>query len=404
MSQSAPLPDDSPPPQFRARGALLRRLADVVCLPSSRINAFERSVTADLLIEMLRDASPDERLKVARRLASLTEPPPQLARLLLHDEPRIARPLLEECESLSDAELLDCARTSGSEHRVMIAARKALSEVVVEALVAAGDLKAIEIMLANRDARIGHAALEALVVISRDAPQLVPALLRRGELRPAQAYVLFWWADPEARRTILQRFAVSREILQDAAGDIFPMAAEEGWQDPMSRKALQFIERRQRNRAAIEKSPFTSLEAAVSAAQHGMTREVAEEISYLAGLKPMTGAKLFTDPGGEPLAILCKATGLPRAALRALWRGLRRPETGDDGGVNPAYERTMIIYDTLAVDRAQTVLRYWNWSLSSAMTPELLQAIREGDDSVIDEYSLPQRAAMLAFAKELGRN
>jgi uncharacterized protein (DUF2336 family) len=64
----------------------------------------------------------------------------------------------------------------------------------------------------------------------------------------------------------------------------------------------------------------------------------------------------------------------------------------------------MVIYDTLAVDRAQTVLRYWNWSLSSAMTPELLQAIREGDESVIDEYSLPQRAAMLAFAKELGRN
>ena len=404
MSQSAPHPDDSPPPQFRARGALLRRLADVVCLPSSRINAFERAVTADLLIEMLRDASPDERLKVSRRLASLTEPPAQLARLLLHDEPTVARPLLEDCESLSDAELLDCARTAGSEHRLMIAARKGLSEVVVEALVAAGEVKAIELVLANRDAKIGHAGLEALVVISRDAPALVPALLRRPELRPAQAYVLFWWADPEARRTILQRFAVSREILQDAAGDIFPMAAAEGWQDPMSRKALQFIERRQRNRAAIEKSPFTSLEAAVSAAQHGMTREVAEEISYLAGLKPMTGAKLFTDPGGEPLAILCKATGLPRAALRALWRGLRRPETGEDGAANPAFERTLIIYDTLAVDRAQTVLRYWNWSLSSAMTPELLQAIRDGDDSVIDEYSLPQRAAMLAFAKELGRN
>ena len=403
MSQSAPLPDD-PPPQFRARGALLRRLADVVCLPSSRINAFERAVTADLLIEMLRDASPEERLRVSRRLAGLTEPPAQLARLLLHDEPRVARPLLEECESLSDAELLDCARTAGTEHRLMIAARKGLSEVVVESLVAAGELKVIETVLANRDAKIGHAGLEALVVISRDAPQLAPALLRRPELRPAQAYVLFWWADPEARRTILQRFAVSREILQDAAGDIFPMAAQEGWQDPMSRKALQFIERRQRNRAAIEKSPFTSLEAAVSAAQHGMTREVAEEISYLAGLKPMTGAKLFTDPGGEPLVILCKATGLPRAALRALWRGLRRPETGEDGAPNPAFERTMVIYDTLAVDRAQTVLRYWNWSLSSAMTPELLQAIREGDESVMDEYSLPQRAAMLAFAKELGRN
>ncbi len=62
-----------------------------------------------------------------------------------------------------------------------------------------------------------------------------------------------------------------------------------------------------------------------------MTRETAEEISYLSGLKPMTGAKIFTDPGGEPLAILCKATGLPRGAVRAWWRGLRRPETDASG-------------------------------------------------------------------------
>jgi len=49
---------------------------------------------------------------------------------------------------------------------------------------------------------------------------------------------------------------VSREILQDAASDVFAMAVAEGWTDPLSRKALQFIERRQRNRAAIDKSPF----------------------------------------------------------------------------------------------------------------------------------------------------
>lgn len=404
MSQNAPLPDDSSLPQFRSRRGLLRRLADVVCLPSSRINAFERSVTADLLIEMLRDASPEERLKVCRRLAGLTAPPAQLVRLLLQDGPMVARPLLEDCDSLSDSDLLECARAGGTEHRLMIAGRKGLSEVVVDTLLAAGELKVVETILANREARISYAGIEALVVFSRESPDLASALLRRPELRPAQAYVIFWWADSEARRTILQRFAVSRQILQEAAGDIFPMAAEERWQDPMSRKALQFIERRQRNRAAIDKSPFSSLEAAVAAAQHGMTREVAEEISYLAGLKPMTGAKLFTDPGGEPLAILCKATGLPRVALRALWRGLRRPETAEDGTPNPAFERTMLIYDTLAVDRAQTVLRYWNWSLSSAMTPQLLRAIRNGDDSVIDEYSLPQRAAMLAFANELGRD
>jgi uncharacterized protein (DUF2336 family) len=213
---------------------------------------------------------------------------------------------------------------------------------------------------------------------------------------------MFWWADAEARATILQRFAVSREVLQEAAGDVFPLAAEEGWNDPLARKALQFIERRQRNRAAIEKSPYASLEEAVAAAAPGLTREQAEENSYLSGLKPMTGAKIFTDPGGEPLAVLCKATGLPRNALRALWRGLRRPETDATGAMSPALERVLITYDMVAVDRAQTVLRYWNWALSSALTPALLRAIREGDDQAVDQYSLPQRAAMLALRGDLG--
>mgnify|MGYP007020285809 CR=1 FL=1 len=45
--------------RFKARHALLKRLADVVSLPASRINAFERSVTGDQLVEMLRLAAPD---------------------------------------------------------------------------------------------------------------------------------------------------------------------------------------------------------------------------------------------------------------------------------------------------------------------------------------------------------
>lgn len=405
MSQLAP--DLTPPaPRAshpRARAALLKRLVDVVCLPSSRVNAFERAMTADVLVEMLREAEVPDRVKAARRLSNLTEVPPTLLKLLLRDVVEVAEPLLVGPAHLHDTDLLDCVRHTTLEHRRLIAIRRGVTDVVAEALVEFGETPVIECLLRNDTARISNAGIETIVASTRGDPRTVPSLLKRPELRPAHAYVLFWWADADARRTILQRFAVSREVLQEAAGDIFPMAAEEGWQDPLARKALQFIERRQRSRAAVEKSPFGSLEEAIAAAQTGLTREVAEEISYLAGLKPMTGAKIFTDPGGEALAILCKATGLPRAAIRALWRGLRRPETDPHGGPSQLLERVLIAYDTIAVDRAQTVLRYWNWALSSALTPALVQAIRDGDESVVDEYSAPQRAAMLAFAKEFRR-
>jgi len=109
------------------------------------------------------------------------------------------------------------------------------------------------------------------------------------------------------------------------------------------------------------------------------------------------------DPGGEPLAILCKATGLGRADLQALWRSMRRPEANADGTPDTTWERVQITYEMLAVDRAQTVLRYWNWSLSSALTPSLLRAIRDGEEEALDDYSAPERAAMLALAENFGR-
>lgn len=70
MSETATSPEEATPEGgFRARHALLKRLADVVSLPASRINAFERAVTGDLLVEMLRLASPEDRRRVASRLA-----------------------------------------------------------------------------------------------------------------------------------------------------------------------------------------------------------------------------------------------------------------------------------------------------------------------------------------------
>jgi len=404
MSVPAAIPaEDAPQAASKTRQTLLRRLADVVCLPASRVNAFERAVTGDLLVELLRQASVEERRRVAVRLAPLAELPDSLARLLLRDEPSVAGPLIEQCASLTDVDLIGCARDAGLEHRLLIAERRGLSEVVTEALLSFGEDAVIEAVLKNTSARLAQVAVEGVVALSRQNRSLCALLLKRPELRPSGAYVMFWWCGAEERRIVLQRFAVSREVLQDSVEDLFAQVAAEGWSDPVTRKALQFIERRQRNRAAIEKSPYAGLEDAVAAAEGGMTRELVSEIGYLSGIKPLTSAKIMGDAGGESLAILCKATGLSRLDLQILWRAMRRPETTEDGEVHPDWERVQITYEILAVDRAQTVLRYWNWSLSSALTPELLRAIREGEEDLIDEYSAPERAAMLALAENFGR-
>ena len=400
----ASLNETSTPRGRTARQVLLRRLADVVSLPASRINAFERAVVGDLLVDVLRPATLEERRRVALRLAPLGELPDALKRLLLRDEPPVAAPLLEDCAALSDADLIGCARDATIRHRLMMAARRDLSEAVTDTLLSWGEEPVIVAVLANPSARLTQTSLEGVIALSRSSRALCTALLKRPELRPSGAYVMFWWCGPDDRRVILQRFAVSRDVMQTSVEDVFALAAEEGWADPVARKALQFIERRQRNRAAIEKSPYADLEAAVAAAAaHGLSRDLVGEIGHLSGVKPLTAAKIMGDPGGEPVAILCKAAGLARSSLQTLWRSMRRPETTGDGAVHPDWSRVQLTYEMLAVDRAQTVLRYWNWSLSSALTPTLLRAIRDGEDQMIDEYSAPERAAALALADNFGR-
>ncbi len=140
---------EAPRPAAKSRAALLKRLADVVCLPASRVNAFERAMTADLLVEMLRDAVTVEREKVARRLANLVEIPGTLVRLILRDELSVSRALLENSPTLGDADLIDCARNATIEHRRMIAVRRGVGEMVADALVEAGEADGLVALLRN---------------------------------------------------------------------------------------------------------------------------------------------------------------------------------------------------------------------------------------------------------------
>ncbi len=227
------------PATSRARRALLKRLADVVSLPASRVNAFERAMTADLLVEMLREAEVAERKRVALRLAPLNEIPNSLVRLLLRDDIEIAALLIEDCGSLTDADLVACARDAGIEHRRAVASRRGVTEVVAETLVEGLEPPVLQALLRNVTARLSQPAMEALVAASRNQPELAPLLLRRPELRPSGAYVMFWWCDPDARRTILQRFAVSREVLQEAVDDVFAMGAKEKCQEPLGPRAVE---------------------------------------------------------------------------------------------------------------------------------------------------------------------
>ncbi|WP_429911478.1 DUF2336 domain-containing protein [Glycocaulis sp.] len=349
--------DPATAPSVTARSRLTRRLADIVCLPSSQVSPQERWVVADVLEEIMRHAAPDLRVRIARRLAEQAEAPPGLLRRLALDTYEVAEPILQSARALTDFDLMEIAAKGEGRHRLAIARREHVSEVVSAALVSAGGTSEIQALLANPGARLASQTVDRLAQMAGSELALAHLLIKRAELRPAQAMTLFWECGHAERRALLERFAVGRTILQDAAEDVFPLAASETPRDELIGRALNYIERRQRNRAAADQSPYGSLEGAIEeAARTGLTPELIDEMARLANVQRSLLDRMLGDFGGEPLAVLTKATGLSRGHLMALLQAAGR---GD-----PAPEQARYVFDTLSVDKAQTVLRYWNWSLT----------------------------------------
>jgi uncharacterized protein (DUF2336 family) len=388
-------------PIGKARDALMRRLIDLVAMPSARLAQQDRNMVGDILLDMLFHASEAERKLCAERLKLSREVPRRVLRYLAQCAFEIAEPLIVESEAFDACDLRELVEATTPEHRLAIAQRKTLPPSVCESLAKFGEPHVVRAMLDNPGAVLPEQALDELVVRSREEDSFCPRLAERLELKPAQAMAMFWWADGPTRRKILQRHAADRLEVIEMCKDVFQMCAEEGWADPVARKTLQLIERRQRNRAAIEKSPFDSLEGAINAAAtEGMSSSLAQEIGYLSGVKPVTIAKIMSDKGGEGLAVLCKATGLHRDFLRVLWAALKRPFEIDEGVVHPQFEIVAETFELLTIAKAQTVLRYWNWSLSSAFSPATIAGAELPDPANEDaEFSTAQRTARLVFGR-----
>ena len=357
-------------------------------------------MVGDILLDMLFHANTRERMLCASRLAQSREAPRRLLRYLAQSSFEIAQPLLDQNEAFDACDLSEIVEATSTEHRLAIARRKIVAPGVCVALAEHGEAHVVREMVINSGSVLPETAVDKLVVRSRDESQLCELLVERLELRPSQAMAMFWWSDSITRRKILQRHSADRLEVIETCKDVFEIMAAEKWADPVARKALQLIERRQRNREALERSEFESLESAInSAALEGMTSELAQEIGYLCGVRPVTIAKILSDPGGEGVAVLCKATGVKRDFLPVFWVALRRPLEIEEGEIHPQFAMVAETYEMLTVAKAQTTLRYWNWSLSAAFSSQALRDAQEGGEPANEEaaFSTSQRTARLVF-------
>lgn len=323
--------------------AAFRQLVDIVFLPSQVVQPHERAYVIDLIKSALPQVTPEERLKLAQRLSKLgNSAKPLMQVLALDPKLEIAREIIASNAPLSDDELVGLALSGSPERRMLVARRPGLSTSVTSALTSTQDISAIFALLLNRQAVFSQPVLAACSQLARDHVELREPLLGRAELTPAVALDLFWVLGHHGRAHVLGRFLANDEIVKNTGSlETFGQVDDQ---------------------AASSKNAG-GLASSKNLKQCFFAEKIDKVISILAAGIHITGDaahQIIMDPGGEPLAVACKAAGMHRSDFHML--GLRAANTH----IKRIFEREKAtglveLFDRLSRGQARMAITYWNW-------------------------------------------
>ena len=341
------------------RSSMAFKLADLIVLPAGTISANERSIVADMMLQILGNIGEPVRLDLARRISRVSECPPALQRRILLDEPEIAGVLLEHADHIPSALLIECARDGTTAHRMMIAKRQDLTSSCIDVLIAPGEFDVAKAILRREDVTLSPFSIEQLVSLSASDPEMQSLLLRRREIEPAHGFLMFWWVKGERRKRILTRFSLDRTIVQEAFKDLYAQVFNAENPDPFVKDILVMNDRRHQPRGLNgERIEQDIVRKALSKAYRTPTEDSISAVSMIANISRELAGRILRDEDGEPYAILCKSLSIPRDEFYA------NVQIGDGKSLsdeNEHAENLMAVFDSIARDFSRAIIRYWDW-------------------------------------------
>lgn len=337
-----------PSPDARAR--IIDSIGAFVADPAQAQNDRERDIAVDILRQLLRDAEAAVRRKLAERLAREPDAPLALITHLANEDSDVARPILLEQVVLRDADLIEVVQHRTMQHRLAIAMRQQVSEIVCAALVDIGEDEVARVLLENPGARIGHPSFEKLVERSRTATSLQEPLVNRQDLDPKLAGRMYAWVSVALRRHIVRNFDVDPTLLDAAIRD----SLESTNGDHATTRAKGSGP--ERIAAALLENRGDDPSVLLNLLRAGEVGLFEATFARLTGLKPILARRTIYEPGGKALAIACRASDIAKPIFAAIFLLARQARPGDKTVDPKELQTALAFFDSLDEGAARATL------------------------------------------------
>jgi|GEM_PF-1023403 len=356
---------DPSAPAAQEWSELLRPLVDLLMLSGSTLTLRERELLDMLLARVVDRMAPSLRTRLGERLQEMTEPPQTLLLEFARADDEVGHEMLRYSPALSQAELINIARSGSETQRRLITRREHVSAELSDALVETASIENIHTLLASSGSHFSARAIRSLIDQSEGDGVMQRHLLSRSEFGLRDASRLFWVAPKEVRRRLLLNYSVERTQIQGLLGDNLETAyqAIAATSDPAFTELVHMLSSRPKIRAEMAAHLIDLL-------KQGHWDAFLEKFSEDAEIRSQTMYQMANDAGGEALAVLCKAIGFPRAQIELLthmtaeYRALKHPGANAPEAI--AYN--MALFDELATEKADMILSSWDLAVRHSTT------------------------------------
>ncbi len=306
-----------------ARRSLVGRVSDFYFRRANDLNSRELALVTDILRQLLRDSARDVRRALAERLSGESTAPRDLIIALANDEIPVARSVLAHSQVLNDGDLVAVVRSHGPQHQRAVAVRSHLSMAVTDALVDAGDVEVISVLLGNQGAVMGEGAMTHLVERSRTVEVWRGLLLERPEMQRDLALRMYAWVTANLREQILGQFKIDARQLDSYLAETIDglsqaSARHHGFTPDMLDRAKRMAERGEITPAAL-----------IDVLRRGDIMVFCVLLGRLISLPPERVRAMVDEAGGRELAVACKAAGISGQNFASLFLLSRRARPGE---------------------------------------------------------------------------
>lgn len=351
-----------------SRRTLLENISDLFISNEGRLSERERTLMAGIVGQLIHDVEMSVRRELAERMANEPNAPRELLVTLANDAIEIAHPILRQSGVLNDTDLIDIVKTRTQEHRLAVAMRSGLSAEVSQALIDTGDHDVIEALINNHDAELSRRAMEYIVAESQQTDRFQHPLLRRPDLPIQLAHRMFWWVSAALREYIISHYkadpATIDAIIQETTSKIQKTSEDS---DRSTYREAEYIVAEIANKGQLDERFL------LQCLRRGRIAAFTAALARMADIEVSLSRHIIFDPGGEGLAVLCKACGIDRSVFSSIFLLTREARDGSRM-TDPAQLNAMVkIYDQLSQKEAQGALRCWQLNADYLATVEQIR-------------------------------